>query len=137
MNEIITHEGVIEKFEDDKAYVRIISQSACSMCHSKGMCSVAEMSEKLIVTRPQSSKEFSAGQHVNVVLEKQLGNTAVVLGYFFPFVLVMVTLIIASRFTSELFSGLLSIAVLIPYYAVLFLFRHKLEKKYQFRIEKI
>jgi sigma-E factor negative regulatory protein RseC len=136
MSERITHEGIVDHIDGDAVYVRILSKSACAECHSKGMCGVSEMTEKLIEVK-QNISGFTQGQAVNVVLDRSLGNKAVLLGYFIPFLILVITLLISSLYLSELWSGLLAIAVLIPYYLLLFFFKDKLSKTFYFRIERL
>jgi sigma-E factor negative regulatory protein RseC len=136
MSERITHEGIVDHIDGDAVYVRILSKSACAECHSKGMCGVSEMTEKLIEVK-QNISGFTQGQAVNVILDRSLGNKAVLLGYFIPFLILVITLLISSLYLSELWSGLLAIAVLIPYYLLLFFFKDKLSKTFYFRIERL
>ena len=136
MGERIIHEGIVDHMTADAVFVRILSKSACAECHSKSMCSVSEMTEKLIEVK-QKASGFDNGELVNVILDRSLGNKAVLLGYFIPFLLLIFTLIISSVFLSELWAGLLSLAVQVPYYMVLFLLKDRLSKTFNFRIEKI
>jgi hypothetical protein len=51
--------------------------------------------------------------------------------------MVLFTLIIATAITdNELVSGLLSLAILIPYYITLYFFRHILKKVFKFEVEE-
>lgn len=136
MSEQITHEGIIDHIEKDMVSVRILSKSACAACHSKGMCSISEMTEKLIEIH-NSGSHFTAGQEVNVILDQTMGNKAVVLGYLLPFVIMIITLVVASSFMSELWAGLSAIAILLPYYLLLYSFKNKLSKTFSFRIEPL
>jgi sigma-E factor negative regulatory protein RseC len=135
MSERITHEGIIDHIENDTVFVRILSKSACAECHSKSMCGVSEMNEKLIEVK-QKGSGFTTGETVNVILDRSLGNKAVLLGYFIPFILLITTLLVSSLYFGELWSGLLAVAVLIPYYLLLFAFKDKLSKTFHFRIER-
>lgn len=134
MDQLVSHEGIVERIAGDIVYVSIISKSACSACHSKSMCSVSEMSEKTIEVTNKGNNTFNMGQKVNVSLTKKNGNLAVFFGYLLPFLLLIATLLISSTFFSELFSGLLSIGILLPYYAVLYMFRKQLAGRFEFRI---
>ena len=64
-----------------------------------------------------------------------------ILGYFWSLlnpILMLATLIIAGSVTNnELYSGLLSIAILVPYYITLYIFRHLLKKVFNFEVEEI
>ena len=136
MSERITHEGIIDHIGNDTVFVRILSKSACAECHSKSMCGVSEMTEKMVEVHVQVS-DYSPGQEVNVILDQSLGNKAVLLGYLLPFALMIFVLVAASSFLSELWAGLTAIAILPPYYLLLFLFKDKLSKTFSFRIEQL
>lgn len=136
MSERIVHEGVVDYMSSDSVFVRILSKSACAECHSNGICSVSEMTEKLIEVKAKNP-DFIVGQMVNVILDRSLGNKAVMLGYLFPFLLMIVTLLVASQFLSDLLSGLMAIAILIPYYLLLSVFKNRLSKTFSFHIEHL
>jgi sigma-E factor negative regulatory protein RseC len=80
---------------------------------------------------------YSPGQEVTVLFQESKGFAALFYGYLFPFIIVLLTLIITSAFTkNELFSGLLSLGILIPYYTTLYFFRHLLKKVFKFEVEE-
>ena len=47
-NEII-HDGKIIEITPDFTSVEIVSSSACSSCHAKGLCGMSEEQEKVIM----------------------------------------------------------------------------------------
>lgn len=133
----ISHQGLIVEMNDQKISVQIISLSACATCRAKGMCSASDMTEKLIEVKNDHKYVFHTGDRVNLVMKQSLGNRAVILGYLFPFILLLVTLLVSSQYTGELYAGLLSLAVLVPYYVILYLFRDRLSKTFNFGIEPV
>ena len=65
-----------------------------------------------------------------------MGFTALFLGYVLPLLIVIACLLILTSIkVSELLSGLTSVAILIPYYLTLFLFRKRVNKKFSFRLK--
>lgn len=134
MQQLISHEGIIENISGNKIFVSILSVSACSSCHSKSMCSVSEMKEKQVEVRIQPNHSYQIGQKVKVSLTKRNGNLAVIYGYLIPFLLLIVTLLISVEYFNELISGLLAIAVLPPYYFLLYIFRQRLANKFEFTV---
>jgi sigma-E factor negative regulatory protein RseC len=133
----IEHLGVITKLENGIAHVRIIQNSACSACHAKGACSAADSAEKEVEALTEG-QQFELGQQVMIKGRSVLGLQAVLYAYLLPFVVLFVTLIIVSSQTkNELLSALAAIGSLVPYYAVLFLFKNKLSKKFTFFIKQI
>jgi sigma-E factor negative regulatory protein RseC len=134
--ENIEHPGVIERIEGKKIWVSIMPQSACGNCHSKSYCGMAEMEDKIVeVDSLEDNRTYDVGQKVIVQLRKSLGYKALLLGYLLPFLIIFLTLIITLAITSnELFSALISISVVVPYYYVLYLNREKIRSSFRFFI---
>ncbi|MDQ2177717.1 hypothetical protein DF185_14920 [Marinifilum breve] len=133
----IDHEGTILEIKDGKITVGIVNVSACAGCHAKGACTMSDMKEKSIDVIDFSNK-YSVGEKVKLTYRESLGWFALMLAYVLPFVLVLLVLFIATSITNdELISGLLSLAVLPPYYIILSFFKGRLKKTFSFTIEKI
>ncbi|MGE0089261.1 MAG: SoxR reducing system RseC family protein [Bacteroidales bacterium] len=136
VSESIEHKGIIDSINGNKISVSFIALSGCASCHAKGYCSTSEMKEKSVEVYDFSNL-YKVGDEVTVVLKQSLGLKAVWLGYILPFILVITALIILSQITnSEAISGLGAIAILIPYYLILFLFKNRLKKTFSFFIKK-
>lgn len=137
MEEKVLHEGVIQEVSENKLTVMIVNASACSSCHAKGACLASDMKEKEIEIY-RFSGEYKPGQTVNILGKTSQGYKAMFYGYVVPFFLVFVTLIVSLSVTqSEGLAGLLSLVVLVPYYAVLYLFRNRLKRSFEFEISAI
>lgn len=137
MNEKVLHEGIIQEVSENKIVVSIINASACSSCHAKGACLASDMKEKEIEIQ-HFSGNYSPGQRVNVVGKTRQGTKAVFFGYLLPFLFVFATLILSISLTNnEALSGMLSLAILLPYYGALYLFRNKLKRSFEFEIAAI
>jgi sigma-E factor negative regulatory protein RseC len=131
----IKHKGKITATGDHHYVVSIITASACSACSVKGACHISEMKEALLEIPKEPTTIYNVGDEVNVIMEKSLGPKAVFLGYIVPFLLLFATLIISlSLFKDEGLAGIASIAIVIPYYLLLYLFRERLKKTFTFRI---
>jgi sigma-E factor negative regulatory protein RseC len=132
----IIHPGIIESINGDKVFVRILSQSACSSCHAKGACTIADVEEKIIEADIDRAENRKTGDQVMVKMEESLGQKAVFLGYVLPLVVLVGSVILfLSLFKHEGLAALLSLFMLVPYYFTLYLFRKKLGKEFRFRIE--
>ncbi len=117
--------------------MNIVNQSACSGCHAKGACSVSDYQDKEIEIS-NFSNNYIAGQEVTILFKESAGFTALFYGYVLPFILVLSTLVVSVSITNnELFAGLLSLAILIPYYITLYFLRHLLKKVFNFEVEEI
>ncbi|NQS88404.1 SoxR reducing system RseC family protein, partial [Patescibacteria group bacterium] len=88
----IRHEGIIEEIDNQEITVRFLSNSACSECHAKSVCSVSDSPEKHVVIE-SSGYHYNTGDKVDIILARSLGFKALFLGYIFPFLTVFFTLI--------------------------------------------
>lgn len=117
--------------------VTITSSSACSACHAKGACTVADIQEKEIEI-PQIKSHYAPGQEVTVLFQESAGFKALFYGYLLPLLLVFSVLIVIFSVTNhEILSGLLSLGILVPYYITIYFFRDKLKKVFKFEVEEI
>lgn len=132
----IRHTGFVKKVNGTSLIVNIVNQSACSTCHAQGACSVSDFQDKEIeISNVEGS--YSPGQEVTVVFKETQGFTALFYGYIFPFILVLLTLIISISISeNELIGGLLALAILIPYYITIYFFRHLLKNVFKFEVEE-
>lgn len=132
----IDHEGVIDLIEGDMARVKIISQSACASCHAKGVCGASDQEDKFLDV-PSHGMNLKIGEKVNVLVARRLGLKAVAMGYFYPFILLMVVLFsLSAAGMDELRAGLFALGSLIPYYLGLFIIRKRIESTFTFSIQK-
>ena len=131
----IAKNGIVDHMDDHSIYVKIMSMSACASCSAGGVCGSADASEKLIEIDRNTAPEVKVGDSVKVHMDVANGNLAVVYGYLLPFLLLIISLIVFVNLMDEGWAGLLSIAVLLPYYAGLFIFRDKLKKRFRFTLE--
>ncbi|HOZ15225.1 MAG TPA: SoxR reducing system RseC family protein [Tenuifilaceae bacterium] len=133
---LIEHLGRIDAVTPNDIRVVIISQSACASCHAKGACSASDVSEKIVVVS-KTNHNFLVGETVKVLLKQSLGFKALFLAYILPFIVVITALFSLSSFVSEGIAGILALLSLIPYYAILYFFKNKISKQFNFDIEKI
>lgn len=135
IKDTIQHPGIIEGIGLNKVQVNIMSQSACSSCHSKGMCTVAEMENKTVDVSKTPDFNYKVGDQVTVYMKKSLGRKAVYYGYLFPFLLMFGTLTLVLFLSSnEGLAALSSLLLLIPYYYALFKLKDKLSTTFEFKI---
>ena len=133
---MLEHKGIITKIENRTATINIEVESACASCHAKGMCTSLDKGTKQIFAQIDND-EFEVGETVNVTIKESTGIKAVILAYFFPFIILTTTLVIVLHFSqSEALAGILSIAILLPYYFVLYLLRKKINKKFVIYLKK-
>ena len=132
----VVHPGVIENVESDRVLIRILSKSACSSCHAKGACTLADMEEKIIEAEPDPLRNWKPGDQVMVSMQESMGRKAVIMGYVLPLVVLLASIIIfLTLLKHEGLAALLSVLMLVPYYSGLYLFRKRLRKEFTFRIQ--
>lgn len=134
---MIDHDGIIESIEGDLAHVRISTESACAACHAKGVCGAADQKDKYLDIH-LGDVEYHPGESVRVQVARHLGFRAVALGYIYPFLLLMIVLIVLiSMGIGELKAGLFALLSLFPYYLGLYLARKRIETRFTFTMQKI
>ena len=134
-NTRVSHEGTVINVTDGQVAVKIEVKSACSACHARSMCSVSELSEKVIEALPAES--LSVGDSVVVEMEEKFGLKAVFYVFFIPFVLMASTLFVSANFVSEVLAALFSLLVLAPYALLLMLLKPYFAKQFVFVCRKI
>ena len=132
----LEHAGVVMSLNNGTAQIRITTESACGSCQAKAVCGLAEVKDK-IITVTHAPEGLRVGAPVTVVLRQSLGLWAVLLGYILPLVLLIATLLVTSRLTGdERVAGMVSLAVLVPYYTGLYLTRHRVARQMQFTLKQ-
>ena len=135
MEHRISHEGIITAINDNNVEVKILSKSACASCNIKGACNMSEMKEKIININTPKANDFQIGQNVMVSMGLGQANKAVVFAYVIPTIILFSMIFILNHFKiEEGINALISISSLAPYYLILFLFRDKMKRKFEYEI---
>ncbi len=132
----IEHDGIIQEIADKFISIGIVTKASCVSCEIGGSCSAGDVSGQTI-TIPNVYRNFSINEKVKIVLKESLGLRALFLGYVLPFLFVFFTMLIVNAITpNEAIVGLSSLAVLIPYYSVIYLLKAKLKKTFTYSLKK-
>ena len=136
MSNKIKHSGVVENILGDSVQVRIVQTSACAACKVAGYCNASESKEKLVDVYHADTRHLKVGDVVMVTASTQVAAHALLLGFGLPFVVLVAVLVAVLLITgNEGAAALSGLAALVPYYAVLFLFRNRIRDKLSFSIE--
>ena len=136
MSHQISHLGVVERIESDCVHVRIAQTSACAACKVAGYCNAAENKEKIVDVCCDNADVYRVGQTVRVAVSGQVAAQALLWGFGLSFLLMVLVLFVVLRLTgSEGLAALSGLAVLIPYYVILWIFRDRMRKQLAFTIE--
>ena len=131
----IKHEGIISEISENGIIVSLKGNVNCEGCKAQSACGVSDSNDKEIeISNPTQS--FQLNEPVDVVLKRSLGLKAVFWAYVFPFILMFLVLIITSLFLKEWVAGLFSLAILIPYYFMLFVLKDRFQRAFQVSILK-
>lgn len=137
MADLIKHRGIVEKIDGSHIVVRIVQTSACSACSAKGLCNASESKEKQIDVY-EVNPAYRIGEEVILCGTTSMGMKAVLLAFGIPVFLLLVVLFVTMRVTDgdALLSAIVALVAVVPYYAVLYLMKDKMNKTFSFVIEK-
>lgn len=136
MGNRIRHEGIITRIETDSVHVRIRQSSACASCKVAAHCNAAETKEKVIEIRGKHGDQYKIGQQVTVSTTPRIGIMASVYVYAIPLVLMVGVIILVTALTGdELTAACCGLAVLLPYYLLIYLLRDLISQQVYFEIE--
>lgn len=135
----IKHLGIVENINGSCVQVRIQQTSACSSCSVKGHCNASETKEKLINVYNRNHLDCRVGDQVLITGTVSMGMKAVWLAFVFPFLILFLVLFITMKLTeeNEAVSAIVALAMLIPYYLIVYMCRSKLDRTFMFTLETI
>ncbi len=134
-NKTFSHTGTVSKITGNSISVFLNDDISCKSCSIKSTCGIANKGSKEIeISNPEDS--YQLHETVQVVLEKRLGIKAVFWAYLFPFILLISTLIMTSYYLKEWVAGLVSLLILIPYYATLYALKDSMKELFKISVVK-
>ena len=136
MSQKIRHDGIVDSIEEGCVHVRILQSTACGACKVAGYCNAAEAKEKLIDVFTARATNYQVGDTVTVSVSQSMASRALMWAFGLPLVLMIVVLVFVLWQTgNEGLAAQSSLLVLIPYYGLLFLLRHRMRQQIFFEIE--
>lgn len=137
MSNVISHIGIIDSIEEGMVRVRIVQHSACSSCKVASVCNSAENKEKIIDIKNSADPHLHIGDTVTVMAAQAVGTKAVIIAFVVPLVLMLATIVNVLHFTGdERYAAISGMAILLPYYIVLYLFKSRLARELTFYLKK-
>ena len=136
MENSIRHEGTIVSITGNHIRVKILQSSACAGCKIASRCTASESKEKIIDVYDGGERTFNVGDTVMVCTTGKMAGKALLLGFGLPLLLMLVVLCVILAFgLDEGVAALCAIGVLLPYYMVIWLMRHRIADAIAFVIE--
>ena len=135
MENTVRYHGVVKEVSDGHLQVGIVKSSACGGCTIKGHCNSAEAKERMVDVDDPSAYLYLEGQDVWIVGSSSIGWKALGYGILLPFAMVFVSLFVFSALLkNDLWAALCALAMLIPYYIIMYNSREKLKKQLSFAV---
>lgn len=135
MANTIKHQGIVENINGSHLQVRIIQTSACASCSVQGTlylcgyeretCRCGRCQCRILPARRPCMGD---GRTFN-------GSDGVLFAFIFPFLILIISLFVfMAIWNDELRSALCSLALLVPYYYILWLNKSRMGKKFSFSV---
>ncbi|MBR2104450.1 MAG: SoxR reducing system RseC family protein [Bacteroidales bacterium] len=130
----INHDGQVVEISGGKVVAEILVSEACGTCQAKGLCHTNGKRVR-VEAEAEPGQEFKVGQQVRVSFTPTLAMSSVLLAYVLPLVLMFAVMFTLIAITGSQDIGCVSgLAVLPVYYTILYMLRHKLRRKFKFKI---
>ena len=134
-NKAVRHCGIITSIHGNHVRVKCTRMSACSTCNAEQTCHKAKGKPFYVDVTDSNAADRKIGEHVMIEMAASNGHYAVIMGFVLPLVAFVTTLLAAKWCDySDAISALCSLAVCVSYYALLFLLKKTLNKKFVFKI---
>ncbi len=133
---VFIHSGVVSRIRGRSVIVTLDKNVHCESCSAKGACGVSDTANKEVEII-DADRAFKLNDPVEVTLKKNLGHRAVFWAYILPFMIMMLTLVMMSFFFEEWMAGLVSLMVLVPYYALVYALKDYFKKTFKISILRI
>jgi len=139
MSTKISHSGIVESIAEGCVKVRILQTSACAACKVASHCNASESKVKIVdVFNVGNISTLKVGDDVVVSASGDVAGHALLLGFGFPFLILVAVLFVVLQLTSnEGVAALSGLAALLPYYLILWLFRKRIQHRLAFSLEKV
>lgn len=132
----VKHKGRIVSIAPDVTEVEIIRSSACSACHARELCGFSEDEKKIVQVPTSGFDSYKVGDEVTLCMKRSMGMKAVWVAYVVPLVIMMVVILVLSRFpVGELSAGLGAIVSIALYYFIIWCLRDRLNNDFIFYIK--
>ena len=136
MDNKIRHSGIVDSVSENMVKVRILQTSACAACKVASHCNASESKEKLIDVKVSDGKGYKVGDAVTVCASRNIFSRAVILAFALPLCLMVGALVTVMLLThDDGLAGLSSVAVLIPYFLLVWLFRNRISRQVSFTLD--
>ena len=137
METVATHAGTVIAASDNRVKVQMQVISACASCEAHAHCTFSEKKDKIVDIDTPDWQQYAPGDRVTVIINSGHGLLAVLIAYVLPALLILAVfaLLYALHFP-ELWIALITLLAVGLYGLILYLCRHRLQRKFTFRLKK-
>ena len=143
MEKIAHHDGIVTEViahplgQTGTVRVKVHVVSACGSCKAHGHCGFADSKDKIMDIDTPQYQQYHTGEPVNVVINASRGLQAVFIAYILPALLLLATLVtLTTLHLSEGWVALATLLVVALYGGILYICRHRLQRKYTMALSK-
>jgi positive regulator of sigma E activity len=130
----IIHDAIVRSINENSVTVTLLNNDCCSGCQSEKVCGIAGKEVKTI--KIPGKFQLIPGNKVTVIMKLSDGYLALFLGYLLPLLIFLSFLVVLNALSvSELYSGLIALGTLIPYYLIFSLFRKSINTRFSFNLK--
>ena len=137
MKDTVSHTGKVVSVSDTHVFVQIERGSACGGCKNKGFCHVGKEENQILSIPTADANHYSADEEVQILMRTSLGMRALLYAYILPLIFLLIAFLTSRHVTSsEIVQIVCALIPVIAYYFILYKMRNRLEKTFQFYVEK-
>lgn len=137
METVAKHDGTVVAATPGRVQVQMQVLSACASCEAHARCTFAEKKDKLVDIDTSDWRQYNPGDPVTVIINSGHGLLAVLIAYVLPAVLILAVFgVLYALHLPELWIALATLVAVALYTLVLYLCRHRLQRRFTFRLEK-
>jgi positive regulator of sigma E activity len=133
----VCSKAIVREIKENYMFVEMTVSSACAACHAKGACGASEQKKEKLKVFCSDPSQYRVGEIVDVELKQTLARKAVLIAYFFPFLVMILGLFGIYAITkNELLSIGVSFGATALYYFIISKLKDKLEKEFVLTVKK-
>lgn len=137
-NNHLCNQGIVKEIQGNTLFVEITVSSACSQCHGKAFCSMAEHREEILQIASPEAATFEVGEEVYITMKSSLGTKAVIIAYVGPLLVLCLGLFLTYFIThKELLSCAVGFGCLAAYFLILRRFKEKFKQEFTMEVKEI
>ena len=133
------HEGKVLEQTEQRLRIQITLGEACQHCASQSGCMILSSKSRIIeVPTGKHTPRFETGETVNVKMTTHSGLKAVFYAYLLPTLLLISSVgCVYALHVQERLIALIAIGVIVIYYLILYFFRHQVNRKFSFEVDRL